>query len=193
MDTLGTRCLTCLVLTVAVLAAQPVAAETDPTTLGLFAGVTELEPDLADDGSTFGLRVSRPASDRYEVEITVGYFEGDLLSEDGSSDLSIGYEGVYVDLNENLIFNSKGKVRPFLTFGVGWAWPSIDGDVAAEDLGPVYAQFESDTFTANGGVGLQFQLGDKVIVRPEVRAKWYEVRRRDDVDFAATLGIGFVF
>jgi len=176
-----------------VLVVQPASARDDVTAIGIVAGITKSGPDFADDGTTFGLRVSPSSGKRYGIEIAVGYLEGDLLSEDGSTELDLGYEAVYLDVNETLFLNSAGKVRPVFTVGVGWAWPSLDRDVPAEELGPLYVQFESDTFTVNSGFGLDFWLGKRVYMRPEVRAKWFEVRRRDDVDFAATVGLGFTF
>jgi hypothetical protein len=157
--------------------------------LELFGGYYDPKPDVMDEGNLAGLRFGRMTQEMFRFDVTVGYFEGDLLTEEGD-DRDLTYESFFVNFDETLLLNPDGSVHPTVVVGVGWAWAKLVGH-GSGGLGSGFEKLDEGTLSVNAGLGLEVELGSRASLRPVVRARWFEARDQDEVDLEATLGIAF--
>jgi hypothetical protein len=165
----------------------PARAQAGTGHLEVFAGLYTPDSDLVDDDLTFGLRSGYQFGDSwgYLFQSSV-YTSKDFSATSEVFDLErVDYELYLLDFS--LAWHARVGNQEGLSifFGPGYAFSSIDGagldfDFAADD-----------TFTLHAGAGWTFMLGDQVSLRPDVRARWFEVS--ESTDFEATIGLGWVF
>lgn len=168
-----------LLLGLALLLLPPAAAWAAPSDhaetghFELFAGRYAPEESSINEETVYGLRSGYRLSDRLGLEGSLGYV--------GFSESIFDGDFFIVDASLKLYLNPGGKAEWYLIGGPGWAF--IDVDASGAGL------IEEDSFTLHAGLGVDIDLSERVYLRPEVRARWYELV--DGTDLEATLALGF--
>jgi len=181
-----------LMLVPATLAAVPEPGE---WFAGIFGGNYEPGPDEVLDSQTiFGLRVGRMMTNRVSVGVSIGVVSPD--SKQPSDPLLSGLlEADFTLIDVNAVYALKPKSRFGLLVGggLGGAFVSADGVIDGPGGALFFEDVTSDSLTANAVVGAVINVGEKFYIRPQMRLRWFEARREDQVDQEVTLGFGFRF
>ncbi len=164
--------------------------------LELYAGWMEPGPDLINPNETFGARYTNMFSDTVGMQVSVGYFSGDLDGPDISDpvfDYSFDSETVMLDVGALIELAPNAKVSPQLVGGLGWAWVSVDSYATATIPADEVAAIDGDSLTLHLGLALQVDLNDSMYLSPGVRGRWFEDRQADDLDLQGTIALGWRF
>lgn len=134
-------------------------------------------PDDTDVGEdlTYGVRAGYRFADAFGLQGTLGRFETDVFS--------INVELILADLSFMWFTNPGSHAEFFVYGGPGWAF------VKADAFG---LQVSEDSLTAHVGLGVMIPIGDKLYLRPDARARWFE-QGDNETDLEATLALGFRF
>lgn len=156
------------------LAPPAASAQAGTGAFELYGGYYFPDEDLLDDDLTYGIRGTYRWTDALAFEATVGRYEEDL-------GFGVDFELTLVDFSTAWTLN-PGSPTEFAFFaGPGWAFL----DVSA----PFGLSASDDTFTVHAGVDLQIPLSDRIYLRPDARARYFE--QSEDVDLEASVAIGF--
>ena len=134
-------------------------------------------PEGLDDELTYGLRAGYKLSDHFGIDGTAGTF---TVKED-----PVEVDVILVDLSLKAYLSSGDKAQFFLFAGPGWAF--LDASAFGIDV------LSEDSLTAHAGVGLDLWLSDRLYLRPDVRGRWFEQADSNDLDWEASLALGFSF
>jgi len=158
------------------------AAQAGTGSLELYAG--EYFPDQALDNSlTYGVRGAYHWTDSLASEVTVGRLSPSLDFAPGAG---IDVHITLVDLSTAWTFNPGHRAEVSLFAGPGWSFFDANAHVGNVTVDSA----SGDSFTLHAGVGLRIHLSDRVYLRPDVRARWFE-KADNSVDYEASLGLGF--
>lgn len=159
-------------LAVAALAAAPVARAEG--SLHLFAGQFFVESELDSESAldVLGARAGWRVAPRWEVEGSLS------LMDEGPVDF---YSG---DLSLRWTPRPDARTRFYLLGGPGVFHVELDDDVLGD---------ADDELTAHVGAGVEIGLGERFLLRPDVRLRWIDGFGGDDVHAEATVGLGFRF
>ena len=155
----------------AALAAAPVARADG--SLQLFGGQFLIDSAIS-SGSTLdvlGARAGWELAPGWAVEGSVSRMD------EGPVDF---YSG---DLSLRWTRHPEDRARFYLLGGPGLFRAELDDDVLGD---------ADDELTAHLGVGVEIGLGERFLLRPDVRLRWID-GGDDDVHTEATVGIGFRF
>lgn len=163
---------------------SPASAQAGTGAFELYAGYYFPDNDVLDNDLTYGIRGTYHWTDAVASELSVGRYEQsfDFLGVAG-----IDYELILVDLSTAWTFNPGSKAEFAIFAGPGWAF----ADASAHAFGVSVASVSDDSFTAHVGADLQIALSDRVYLRPDVRARWFE--QGGDIDYEASIGLGIRF
>jgi hypothetical protein len=165
-----------------VLAPTPAGAQAGTGAFELYGGYYFPENDVLDDDVTYGLRGTYRWTDAVAFELSVGRYE----TERGFAGVArLDYELILVDLSAAWTFNPGSPAEIAIFGGPGWAF----ADASARAVGVGALSASDDSFTLHFGVDLQISLSDRVYLRPDVRARYFD--DSEDVDLEASIGIGF--
>jgi hypothetical protein len=183
------------VLSVALTPASAPAAD-QGTALEVYVGWMEPGPDLVSPNETFGVRYSNMFSDTVGMQVSVGYFSGEIDGPDVSDpvfDYSFDSETVMLDVGALVEFAPNAAVSPQLVGGLGWAWVNIDSYATAVVPADEVASIDGDSLTLHLGLALQIGLNDTMYVAPGIRGRWFEDRGADDLDIQGSVALGWRF
>ena len=175
-------------LTAVLVAPASAAVEEGTSQFEIFAGVYFPDGSIFDENPTYGLRFGHVFSPRVGFEIQGSYYgdDEDLVLTNVDIDL------INVDLDVVFFANPDSRAVFTVFGGLGWS----NTDITVTDL-TTKARFsdDSDSLTVNAGIGGRFFVGsgERVYLRLDGRARWFEDRDDDEVDFEATFGVGWVF
>lgn len=171
------------VLLTLALAAAPAQAQAGTGSFELYAGYYFPDSDVLDDDVTYGVRGGYRLSDSFGIQGSVGRYED---SENILGLANVNLELTLVDASAVWYFNPGSSSEFFVFGGPGWAF----ADVNADFLGIPLDSVSDDTFTLHAGLGLNIGLTDRIYLRPDVRARWFD-DSNDEVDLEASLAVGF--
>lgn len=146
----------------------PAAAQAGTGAFELYAGYYFPSGNAVDDDLTYGIRGTYRWTDAVASELSVGRFDQSVSGNDFTLTL--------VDLSTAWTLNPGSKAEFALFAGPGWAFVDATG-------------VSNDSFTLHVGADLQIALSDRVYLRPDVRARWFEVGD-NDLDYEASIGLG---
>jgi len=172
----------------------PAGARVTPGTwdVEVLAGAYSSGIDVLDEEMLFGLRLGHSVDKVFGIQTELCFTgaRSSLPEADGTLD----WTAVLVDVSCVGHLKSDGRLVPTLYAGLGWA--DVSGDATVELRGGatllVTGLYES-TFTLHGGIGSKLFVKEDFYLRLTGRARWYEARNGDDVDWESTLGIGYTF
>lgn len=167
-----------------VLASVAAAAQPGGGALEVYAGAYSPDNEALDDGATYGARATYRWSDSVLFELTLGRYEDD---DDIPGVASFDFELTLLDLSAARIFNPGSRTELSVFGGPGWAF--ADATARSGPTGTISRS--SDSLTLNFGGGLRISLSDRVYLRPDVRARYFE--ESETVDLEASIGVGFRF
>ncbi|MFQ5669066.1 MAG: outer membrane beta-barrel domain-containing protein [Acidobacteriota bacterium] len=130
-------------------------------------------PEL-DDDATFGVRYGYQFTQRWGIEISLGYSPGTItdisgLPPGGGDEIDVDLFLVDVDAVYN--FNPDAKIVGYVVFGVGGVTADLDSPIP----GPNNTTIEDDDgFTANVGGGARFFITDNFNIRAEARYRFID-------------------
>jgi hypothetical protein len=155
--------------------------------LELFAGYffpEELDEDLA-----FGLRFGQVGYGAWGWLAAASWF--DVADSQGFAGEDVDADIVHVDLSA--VYHPRTLPGLALFFGPGWASGNVDVPGSTEDL-------SDDAFTVHAGVGYEFDATDRFYLKPDLRARWYELEgwgteggRENQVTYEVALALGWRF
>ena len=149
----------------------------------LLGGLYFPDQSTPDDGSIWGVR----GGYRWHhaaVEVSVDRFEGTVSTGHGGFDArftSVALSGLWIP-------NPGGRPEVLLHGGLGRT--DVEHDGSGRTLGG--RRSAEDSVFARAGAGLSFALTDRVYIRPQAEARWFE-RGDDTIDLAATVALGWRF
>ncbi len=172
-------------------AAAPAAAG-DFTVEGQFG---YYDPDsINENGEVFGVGVGYKPSDNFGMLLSAGVLdlEDDFLDIENAN---LRFDLFLVDLSFQWFPTGKGF---YLFAGPGFATVDVEVDIPGNNNDLTESQ---SSFTVNGGVGYQWQVGEKFFVRPLLLARWYDgqdfqadnVDSWDGLDVQYSVGLGWKF
>lgn len=171
------------VLLTLALAAAPAQAQAGSGSFELYAGYYSPDSNILDDDVTYGVRAGYRLSDAFAVEGSVGRYED---SQDILGLAQVDFELTLVDASAVWYLNPGSSSEFFIFGGPGWAF----ADASADFLGVPLDSASDDTLTLHAGLGLNLGLTERVYLRPEARARWFD-DSDDAVDVEASLALGF--
>jgi hypothetical protein len=183
------------VLTAMLAVPASAAVEEGSNSFEIYAGVYFPDGSTFDEAATYGLRFGRAFTSRWGGEISAGYYEDDAVTGAGtvaSPTLDNDLDIINIDLDVVFFANPDSSAVFTVYGGIGWAntdWKQTD--VVAKTS----TSADSDSFTVNAGIGGRFYLGaeERVFLRIDGRARYFEDRDDDEIDFEATFGVGWVW
>lgn len=154
----------------AALAAAPTVAAEGSFTLfgGQFLVASEVDSDSRLD--VFGARAGWSLARGWALEGSVS------RADEGDVDLYFG------DLSLRWMPRPEDRVRYYLLGGPGLFHLEIPEDAFGDP---------DDELTAHLGAGVEVTLGERFVLRPDVRLRWID--GVDDIHTEATVGLGFRF
>ena len=141
----------------------------------LYLGYYFPDDDVIDEDLTYGIRLGHRFSDRFGLQGTLGRYETEIDF--------IDLELIFADLSL-VFFTNPGQQTEFLIYG-GPGWAFVEAEAG-------FVEVSDDSLTVHLGAGLVIELGEKLYLRPDVRARWFE-EGDDEIDLELTLGLGFRF
>ena len=153
------------------------------------------DPDsINENGEVYGVAVGYQPSDNFGMLLSVGALdlEDDFLDIENSN---LRFDLFLIDLSFEWFPTGKGF---YLFAGPGYATVDVEVDVPGNNNDIT----ESETsFTVNGGLGYQWQVGEKFFVRPVLLARWYDgqdfqandIDSWDGLDVQYSVGLGWKF
>lgn len=148
-------------------------------TFELVAGWYLPESDALDDDVTYGIRGGYRFSESFGFEGSLTVFEPEVANT------SVGIDFLLADLSFKWYPGSARSNSELVLFG-GPGWANID-----VNFGGFFGSVSEDSITAHVGLAGELSLGEKIYLRPDVRARWIE--ETEDVDLEGTLALGFRF
>ena len=176
--------------------ASPAAAADGDTGVEVFLGWMDPGPGLVDENPTAGVRWTDMLSERVGLQVSLGYFNGELDTPDVNDpvfDYSFDSESVFLDLGGVLDLAPRADISPKLVAGIGWAWVHVDeyaDTVLPEDD---LEGISKDSLTAHLGLFVTIDLGERLYLAPGIRGRWIENRADDEIDLQASVALGCRF
>lgn len=174
----STLCAACLIL----LAPAAASAQAGTGSFELYGGYYSPEDEVIDDDLTFGARGVYSWTDALAFELTAGRFEDEERFDGGGR---IDLEYTLVDLSAALSLNPGSPFELSIFGGPGWAF--LDFSSRGFATFPP-ASSSDDSFTLHAGANLQISLSERIYLRPDVRARYFE--ESEDIDLEASIGLG---
>lgn len=170
-------------------------------TFELYGGYFSPHDDLFDEGLTYGLRGSWPVRETWSAEVSVGRWSDSHRETFGGIQFPglprLGGITVDFDLALTMVDLSLGKQigesgwRAF--GGAGWGFAEADAKVTGIGL-PGQLDLTStgreDSLSLHLGLAGRFPLGEKLYLRPDVRARWF-TEGSSGADLEATVALGW--
>jgi hypothetical protein len=158
----------------------------------VFAGAYSSGIEALDEETLFGLRVGHSLNKVFGIQTALSFTgaESSLPKVEGTFD----WTAVLFDASFLAHLRPDGRLVPTVYAGLGWADVSGDATATLPGGGTLFVTglYES-TLTLHGGVGSKLFVKENIYLRLAGLARWYDARDGDDVDWEATLGIGYKF
>jgi hypothetical protein len=161
---------------------DPAAADPGAGAFEVYGGTYNPENEFLDNDLTFGVRGTYRWRDAAAFELSVGRYEDD---KDFAGVASLDFSATLVDASVAWTFNPGSRAELAVFGGPGWAFV----DAKARALGVWSLAASNDTFTLHLGADVRISLSDRVYLRPDVRARYFE--ESEDVDLEASIAVGF--
>jgi opacity protein-like surface antigen len=155
--------------------------------------VTGTQPKL-DDDLVVGLRYAYSFTPSLALEGSFG-FNPNKVTHLVGDDIDID---VYTaDINAVYNFSTGSRLTPYVTAGVGYAFANLDRPIVGTFAGQPVSIDDEEGVTANLGVGLKYDLTDRVYARLDARYRYIDKlvdRAEDSLNGGEiTLGVGYRF
>lgn len=156
--------------------------------LEIYAGLYSPESDLLDDETTFGLRAGYQFNDRWGYLFQAGRYSTSevfpVLTDDGEQ---IDLDLWVLDFSVAWYLSQGNHEGLTVFFGPGFAFTDLEAGPFEDGL-----DFAGDdSFTVHAGLGWNFMAGEQLVIRPDVRARYFD--SSDSIDLEATVAVGWVF
>lgn len=175
-------------LAASVAAPASAAVEEGTNSFEIYAGIYFPDGSLFDENATYGLRFGRAFTANWGGEISGGFYNDDVDTATTNTDIDI----LNVDFDVLYFANPDSKAVFTVFGGIGWANTDL---TTTTKLGGAVVSADSDSFTANIGIGGRFYLGaeERIYLRLDAKARYFDDRSTDEVDFETTFGVGWVW
>lgn len=163
-----------ILVTTLALSAPASLAQNSGAYVEAFAGKIFYETDFDLDETTFGARGGYRFDERWGIEGTISRQEIDDFIDVYFVDVSLRRSLVQGERTELFFVGGPGLFRA--------------------DFGSFPFNDTEDELALHAGLGLDIKLGERLYLRPDVRARWVDGDLfDDDIHTEATLGVGFRF
>jgi hypothetical protein len=152
----------------------------------LFAGY--YLPEELDEDLTYGLRFGQRGDGNWGWQVGASWF--DVADSQGFSGKKVDADVFHVDLSF-AYYPGDGNFSVF--FGPGFASGNVD-------VPGVTTDFSDDVFSAHAGLAYEFAAGESFYVKPDFRARWYELEgfgpdggKQNQITYEASIALGWRF
>ena len=172
------------------------SVDEDSWELEFYVGSYEPDVSFVDDDTTYGVRFASNITERFNFGVSLGRVDGDdSFTDVGAPPASgdVNYDALLLDVMFGAQFWPDNRVTGIVYGGFGWAFVDLDVDAVIEDTVIKISGAENDSFLLNLGLGAKIDLGDRLYLRIDGKARRFDDRSDDKVDLEYTVGLGIKF
>ena len=199
MHKLTLLCCFTLLLTLAPIAVPKAEAAAGQANFEIFVGEYFSDSPI-DEEPVIGVRGGYRFSDRFALQGSLSRVE---LVHPVISALGFDDNAIFFDVSAMWYVNPGRKAEVVLYGGPGVVGYEYGAQFDSRDHTDGYRfrerQDSEESATLHAGAGVAIHLNDRIYLRPDVRARWYEGYssrdgfERSDTDFEATFAVGWKF